>query len=65
MIGKVTQPAARRFLTGEGGAVTVDWVALICMVIALCVATVLAMSNASDKITAQTTSYMTEKTISP
>ncbi|PJE31963.1 hypothetical protein SAMN06297129_2009 [Pseudooceanicola antarcticus] len=52
----------RGFIRREDGAVTVDWVVLVAMVIALCVAVFTAMSNNALSLGDNAAKFMSEKT---
>ena len=63
MFGTKILPATRRFAKAEAGAITVDWVALCAMVIALCMLLFAAISDATDLATESTATTMSEKPV--
>lgn len=56
-------PTTRRFAKAEAGAITVDWVALCAMVIALCMLIFAAISDATDLATESAATAMSEKPV--
>ena len=63
MNGKLGSRRLLRFIRKEDGAVTVDWVVLVALVITLCVAIFTAMSNATDILSDRAATYMSEKPV--
>ncbi|WP_010139706.1 Flp family type IVb pilin [Oceanicola sp. S124] len=62
MTMRYTIPSLRRFLRREEGAVTVDWVVLVAMVIALCMFIYTAMADSTLALGDRTADFMSEKT---
>lgn len=52
-----------RFRRDQDGAVTVDWVVLVALVISLCMAIFVAMSDATDILSGKAASTMSEMSV--